>query len=106
MKNFVYAFRGIRKGISEGPIIKIIVYLSVIALIVGFICNFSHIKFAILFLGIGLSISLEFMNSALEATIDSHSKKTKKFEDAKDISSGSVLIFGIFSLFVAYMLIF
>lgn len=106
MKNFIYALRGIKKGLSEGPIIIYIIILSIFGLLLGWYLKFNHIKFAILIMGIGLSIALEFMNSAIESTIDAHETRQEKFEDAKDISSGSVLIFGIFSIFVGLMLIF
>lgn len=45
-------------------------------------------------------------NSALEAVVNSTKIYNKLTEDAKDISSGSVLIFGIFAVFVGIVLFF
>lgn len=104
--NFKYAFKGVLKAYKEGPIIKIISVLAIIGYIIAFILKFTIIKYAIMTLGVGIAIALETMNSALESVVDATKKYNNLTEDAKDMGSGSVLIFGIFSAFVALMLIF
>lgn len=103
-KNFLYAFRGIKKGFNEGPIIKIIFALGFIAQISALILHFSLLKLLIITLGMAISLCLEMINSAIEAVVDATKIQNKDTEDAKDISSGSVLLFGIFSIFIGIMI--
>lgn len=103
-KNFKFAFKGIKKAWKEGPIIKIIVFLDIIALTYSYIMSFSAIKWAIVILGITLSIVIEMFNSALEYAIDATKIVNKKMEIAKDIGSGAVLFFGIMSILIAIVL--
>lgn len=105
-KNFKFAFVGIIKGFNEGPIIKFITLLGIIGIILGFILKFTLVKFIIIIFGIAVALALELMNSAIESVVDATKKYNKHTEDAKDMSSGSVLLFGIFAVFIAIMMLF
>lgn len=104
LSNFKYAVIGIKKAFNEGPIIKIIATLGFLTQIIALILHFSILKIMIITLGIAISLCLEMMNSALESVVDATKIYNEHTRDAKDMGSGSVLLFGIFSLFIGIML--
>ena len=106
-KSFGYAFEGIRTGIRKERNMKIHC-LAVIAV------TFLHIKpveWCICLLLFGLILSLELVNTALEAVVDLVTKEKKPLAKiAKDTAAGAVLVSAIAAaiigciIFVPYLL--
>lgn len=67
--------------------------------------HFSKAEYALLFLAIGLVISNELMNTAIEAVVDMVSPSySKGAEAAKDIAAGAVFISAFFAAIIGIIL--
>ena len=105
-KGFGYAFRGIKKAVWTERNLRFHLGAAVLALCLGLIAGISTVEYILLFTIIGIIISLEMMNSAIERAVDLETKgeKSALAGKAKDIAAGSVLISAFFALLSGIML--
>ena len=111
-KSFGYAFEGIRTGIRKERNMKI--HCLAVRFAVTAVGTFLHIKpveWCICLLLFGLILSLELVNTALEAVVDLVTKEKKPLAKiAKDTAAGAVLVSAIAAaiigciIFVPYLL--
>lgn len=91
--SFKYAFQGIVSALKEEPNLKFHFLAALLVVILGGLLNISSTDWVIVIILIGLVISLELTNSAIEAVVDEftndHHPGAKL---AKDISAGAVLV--------------
>lgn len=106
INKFKYAFKGLIHGLCHDHSISL---QWLIGLIVIFFCLFidmSLIEYSIIVICIGLVISFEYINSAIEELCDmiceTYDDRIKKI---KDYASGAVLCMSIASALVAILLI-
>lgn len=103
--SFKYASEGIWIAFREEPNIKFHFLAAALALGLGIYFNISKFEWLILILLIGLVISLEMTNTAIEIVVDSftqdHHPGAKK---AKDVSAGAVWIASIASAIIGLMI--
>ncbi len=109
-QGFFRTFRNARKGmrltIKSERNIRIHLILASAALLLGFILNFSIVKFCILLLTIASVISAEMMNSAIEFALDSvyHNRYSRMVGMAKDIAAGSVMVVSVMAVMIGVLL--
>lgn len=97
LQSFKYAFNGIYKAIITGRNLRVQLMISLYILFFAPVVLKSFVEWAISFLCIGIVMSLECLNSAIERCCDFISKeKHRDIEFIKDVSAGGVLIASIF----------
>lgn len=107
IQSFIDAFRGIRNFISSGTNAKIQILGAVGIIVLGFVFSFSPYEWIAVLICIGLVLSAEAMNTALEELANEVTKERKEsIRRVKDMAAGSVLIASITSIAVAGILIF
>jgi len=106
-QSFKNSYEGIRYSVLNQRNIKIMIFFSLIAILLGFYFRISLEKWLALVILIGLVLSLELLNTSIELLTDHISEKKidPHIKNIKDVSSGAVLLISIFSL-VAGLLIF
>ena len=104
-KSFTYAFTGIKTATGTEQNFLFDAIFATLTIILGFILKLSTIEFAIVLLAIGLVISLELINTAVEYTIDMAMPEIHPLaKAAKDISSGAVLVSAIMAFIVGLII--
>lgn len=106
-KSFSFAFEGIKSAFKNEPNLRIHLLFATVVVFLGLILKLETLEFAIVVLTISLVITLELINTMLEALVDLVSpeiKPTAKF--AKDVAAGAVLISAITSVIVGFLIFF
>jgi undecaprenol kinase/diacylglycerol kinase (ATP) len=109
MKKFLnalsFAFEGIKQFFSRDRNGRIQVLMGTTAIILGFTTSISSFQWLLVLLCIGLVISLEMINSAIERYCD---LVTTNFHPGikiiKDIAAGAVLVASITSLIIGLII--
>lgn len=70
LKSFGYAYKGLKFLFLNEPNAKIHLLITIIVIIAGFYFNVSSIEWCMLLLAIGLVISAEMINTAIEKMAD------------------------------------
>ncbi len=105
--SFKYAFAGIKDAFIEEPNLKIHFIVAFLVLVLGFILKITRLDFLVLILTIGLVISLELTNTAIEWVVDTFiDKEHPGAKKAKDISAGAVLVVSIMAAAVGLIIFF
>lgn len=79
--------------------------MMILVLIAGIIFKISFIEWIICFILFALVISLELVNTAIEATVDLVTKNFNiQAKKAKDTAAGAVLLVAIFSALIGFMI--
>ncbi|UPM55631.1 diacylglycerol kinase family protein [Gottfriedia acidiceleris] len=106
-KSFGFAFSGIFNVIKNERNIKIQLFAALISIGLAFYLHISRIDWLILLLIITIVISLELVNSSIEAVVDLASpNKHPLAKKAKDVAAGAVLIAAIVSIIIGALLFF
>ena len=109
MKKFVYsvqfAIQGMKQFFSRDRNGKIQTVIGLIAILLGFIVSITPSQWLVVLFCIGLVISLEMINSAIEqfcdlVTTDYH----PGIKIVKDVAAGAVLVASIFSLVIGLII--
>ncbi|PGM57092.1 diacylglycerol kinase family protein [Bacillus sp. AFS053548] len=107
LKSFGFAFSGIFKVIKDERNIKIHLFAALISIGLAFYLHISRIDWLILLLIITIVISLELVNSSIEAVVDLASpNKHPLAKKAKDVAAGAVLVAAIVSIIIGALLFF
>ncbi|ODG91396.1 MULTISPECIES: diacylglycerol kinase family protein [Bacillaceae] len=105
--SFGFAFSGIFKVIKDERNIKIHLFAALISIGLAFYLHISRIDWLILLLIITIVISLELVNSSIEAVVDLASpNKHPLAKKAKDVAAGAVLVAAIVSIIIGALLFF
>ncbi len=102
--SFKYAFEGIIYTVKneQNFIIHLLAVLTVTTL--GYIYKISNTEWLIIVIMIALVLGSEFINTSIEATIDSIGKVNPLAKVAKDTAAAAVLIFALSSIIVALII--
>lgn len=101
LKSFTYALNGLRIGLIEEHNIRIHFVAMLLAIILGLFLNLSTIEWVGIILSIGLVISLELLNSALENLADFGSKEFNELiKKSKDLAAASVFWSALMALII------
>ncbi len=91
--SFKYAYEGILAALKQEPNLKFHFLAGLLAIILGFLLNISVEDWIIIIILIGLVISVELTNTAIEAVVDGFTQNHHPAAKlAKDISAGAVLV--------------
>lgn len=106
LRSMGYAFEGIWYGISTQRNMKIHLTVAPIVLILGAIVSITWVEWCIIILVIAAVMSLELVNTAIEALVDLESPHYHPLAKvAKDVAAGAVLIMAIASIFIGCIII-
>ena len=105
VKSFKYAFSGLIDTYRTEQSVWIFIPVALIVIFMGFIFKINVYEWIAVILILGIILSLELVNTALEATVDLVTKKYEPLaKKAKDTVSSAVLIFAITSVIVGLII--
>jgi len=103
--SFKYAFRGIYFTLRTQLNAKIHIFVALIVIFLGFLLKISNIEWCIILICIGIVLSAEIMNTAIEQIVDLVSPEYNKLAgNAKDAAAGAVLILAICSVIIGIII--
>lgn len=101
MKRFKYAFKGIFFAFTTQTNINIHIIISVLVIIAGFIFKINRVEWLFIIFAIGLVLSAELFNTAIETLVDLVSPDyNQKAGQVKDVAAGAVLIAAFISVII------
>ena len=108
-KNFLeslkHAMRGIKYGFQKERNLKIQLVCAILAVAVSVFLKLTYLEWILLCLTIGIVLLAEFMNTAIEIVLDLYSEEyNEKIKNAKDISSGAVLLTSLMAVVIGGIL--
>lgn len=104
-KSFTYAFEGIRTAFKNEPNLRIHTVAGACALLLGYLVKLPTIEWLILVFTIFYVITLELLNTVLEALINLVSPEIREqAKIAKDVSAACVFLGAILAIIVGAVL--
>lgn len=104
-KSFKYAFEGFYAGIKTETNWKIGILQAIVVILAGVYFQISNLEWILVTILIGLILSAELGNSAVEAIVDSFMPdEHPKAKLAKDFAAGSVVIIIVASAIVGLII--
>ncbi|WP_349407870.1 diacylglycerol kinase family protein [Pseudalkalibacillus sp. SCS-8] len=105
LKSFKFAMEGVKEGWKKERNFRIHLVFTVLTVLLAAALDFSMVKWIILLLTIGIMLSLELMNSAVERTVDLVTTDRHPLaKQAKDLAAGSVFIFSLIAVIIGFLL--
>ena len=103
---FKNARKGMRLVLKSERNIRVHFVMAAFVLMMGFLLDFSITKLCILLIAIGMVVSAEMLNSALEYSLDAvfHNRYSKLVGMAKDISAGAVMFVTIIAVVIGLVI--
>lgn len=102
LKGFGHAFSGLISAIRTERNLKIHFMAAVVVIVLAFVFHLSYMEKLILLVVIGVVISLELVNTAIEHVVDLVTdEKHPLAKLAKDVAAAAVLFFSIISVIIA-----
>ncbi|MCA6367147.1 MAG: diacylglycerol kinase family protein [Cytophagales bacterium] len=103
--SFKFAFQGLWLAGKEQPNLRIHLFVSFLVVSLAFYFDVTKVEWCVLLLCIGLVISLELLNSAIEGIVDLVSPEWQvKAGKIKDIAAAAVLVSVAVSVFVGLLI--
>lgn len=94
--SFKYAFEGIVSALKEEPNLKFHFLIGLVVVGLGILLNITTIDWILVIILVGLVVSVELTNTAIETVVDHIIKEEHpEAKMAKDISAGAVLVVSI-----------
>ena len=101
LKSFVYAFNGLRLLLKEEQNARIHFVASIIVILAGFYFRLNAYEWIAIIFSIGLVITVEIINTAIENIADFISPgKSEHIKTIKDLSAAAVLISAIVAVII------
>lgn len=105
INSFTYPIKGLKYAYRNEQNLAVDVGVALIVIIAGFLFRISFIEWAIIILTIGLVISLELVNTAIEATVDLVTQDYHPLAKvAKDTAAAAVFVCAIGSVIVGIVI--
>lgn len=105
LRSFIYAYKGITFALSTQHNLIVHICLALIAIVLGFILNISSLEWVSIIIVIGIVLTSELINTALELLVDIISpEKNKTAGRVKDLAAGAVLISAIAALIIGIII--
>ena len=105
LNSFTYPIKGLKYAYKNEQNLVVDVGVALLVIIFGFIFRVSTMEWAILVLTIGLVISCELINTAIEAVVDLVTDDYHPLAKvAKDTSAAAVFIFAIVAVIVGIII--
>jgi diacylglycerol kinase (ATP) len=106
LKSFAHAFRGIVEFVRLGANAKIQLVAAVLIVGLGLLLEFGTYDWIAVVLCIGMVLSAEAMNTAVEQLADAlRPESDERIRLVKDVAAGAALITAIVSVVVAVLVI-
>ena len=103
--SFKYAVDGIVTAIKDEPNLKIHLFLACLALVLGFIFQISDSDWLAILIVIGLVISIELTNTAIEEIVDAFTNESHpSAKKAKDVAAGAALVASVTALLIGIVI--
>ncbi len=100
-----HALDGVHYTINHERNFRIELFFAILVSLASFFLKVSLIEWSILVLVIGMVLSLEMVNTAIERSIDLVTKDYKELARiAKDVSAGAVFIMSAFSVILGILI--
>lgn len=101
LKSFQYAMAGIWAGVRCERNIQLHYCAAVLVMLCGWYWEIEKGEWLVLLMTIGIVISLEMINTAIEKTVDLVTSEYRPLAKmAKDIAAGAVLIFSCMAVLI------
>jgi len=105
LRSVIFAFHGVKQFFSRERNGKIQTVFGITAIVLGFTVSLSSFQWLLVLFCIGLVISLEMINSAIEkycdlVTTDFH----PRIKVIKDVAAGAVLVASLTSLVIGLII--
>ena len=105
LKSIRYAFKGVLLLLRTEASIKIQFAIAILLAGVGFFFNISSNEWIVQFLAIGLVMSIEGINTAIEEIANFiHPEHHNKIGMIKDIAAGAVFIASLFATIIGFII--
>lgn len=105
VKSFTYAFQGIKTAFRQEPNFRIHIVIAILALALGFFLQLGTLEWLLLSFTIFYVITLELLNTVLEALVNLVSPEIEPYAKvAKDVSAACVLLAAILAIIVGLVL--
>ena len=105
LHSFTYPIKGLKYAYRNEQNLAVDVGIAAVAIILGFIFRIDRYEWVMLVLTIGLVLSLELVNTAIEATVDLVTEEYHPLAKvAKDTSAAAVFIFAIVAIIVGLII--
>ncbi|MDY0077002.1 MAG: diacylglycerol kinase family protein [Bacteroidales bacterium] len=105
LKSFSYAFNGLKLLLKEEHNSWIHLFAAFCVVIAGFIFDLSAFEWIAIVFAIGLVVTLELINSAIENIADFVSpEKQAKIKKVKDLAAAAVLVGAVTALVVGLII--
>lgn len=105
INSFKYAFNGLIDAYRTEQSVWIYIPVSLIVILMGFLLKISTFEWLIIILILGIILSLELINTALEAVVDLATEKYHPLaKKAKDTVSAAVLVFAITAVIIGLII--
>ena len=105
INSFSYPIKGLKYAYRNEQNLAFDVGMALIVTIFGFIFKIDKVEWLVLVLTIGLVISCELINTAIEATVDLVTQEYHPIAKvAKDTSAAAVFVFAIVSVIVGLII--
>ncbi|EKN64246.1 undecaprenol kinase [Schinkia azotoformans MEV2011] len=103
--SFKYATQGLLHVIKKERNMQIHLSVACIVVFLAYFFSVSKIEWILLLLCIGIVISLESVNTAIERTVDLCTKDMKPLaKQAKDTAAAAVFVFAIISVIIGLII--
>lgn len=103
--SFNFAIQGILYAVKTQRNMRIHFVMGALVLILATLLSVDRLELLVLFLTVGLVITAEMLNTAMEEIVDLVTQKYHRLaRHAKNVAAGAVLVTSIISLFVAYLI--
>lgn len=104
-KSFTYAYAGIKTALKNEPNLRVHTFFALLALLTGFFLHISPLEWLLLMFTIFYVITLELLNTVLEAIVDLVSPDVKTAaKTAKDVAAAMVLLAAFMSVIVGFVI--
>lgn len=105
INSFKCAIQGIKQAVKTERNVKIHITIMILVIIAGIVLKINTQEWIICIILFGLVISLELVNSAIEATVDiAMPEIIEKAKVAKDVAAGAVLVSAIASAIIGLII--
>lgn len=104
LKSFTFAWQGVGAAVKEQNM-RFHLLSAIIVTALGLLTGLSMVEWCIIIIVIGLVISLEMINTAIEAVVNLASPSIHPLAKvAKDVAAGAVLVFAIASVIIGILI--
>lgn len=105
LRSFTYAWNGLMFVIKNEQNMRIHLSAAFLVILLAIFLDISRSQFILLFIVIGIVLSLEMMNTAIEKTIDLITADYHPLAKvAKDVAAGAVFLFSLIAVIIGFFI--